>query len=116
MSDPNHLTPASNSYDNNLLITIPLKNGEGGFIADDETLKRIEGENLVTFRYVGVNPNGSLHDIAGLRSDTGKVVGLMPHPEHAVESGFGPDTAHAMKSGTDGLVMFESLLQQVIAA
>jgi len=109
-------TPWTSGYREGQEITIPLKNGEGGFIADDETLKRIEGENLVAFRYVGVNPNGSLHDIAGLRSDTGKVVGLMPHPEHAVESGFGPDTAHAMKSGTDGLVMFESLLQQVIAA
>ena len=93
-----------------------MKNGEGGFIADDETLKRIEGENLVTFRYSGVNPNGSLHDIAGLRNEAGNVVGLMPHPEHAVEPGFGPDTSIAMKSGTEGLTMFESVVGTVVNA
>lgn len=97
-------------------ITMPLKNGEGGFIADDETLKRIEGENLVAFRYLDVNPNGSLHDIAGLRDQSGRVVGLMPHPEHAVEAGFGPDTDVAMKSGTDGLAIFTSVLRSVVAA
>jgi len=95
-------------------IIIPLKNGEGGFIADVETLKRIEGENLVTFRYVGVNPNGSLNDIAGLRDPTGRIVGLMPHPEHAVEPGFGPDTDSAMKSGVDGLAIFESAVQSLV--
>ena len=93
-----------------------MKNGEGGFIADAETLIRIEAENLVTFRYSEVNPNGSLHDIAGLRNETGKIVGLMPHPEHAIESGFGPDTSVAMKSGTDGLLLFQSLVGQVLAA
>jgi phosphoribosylformylglycinamidine synthase len=97
-------------------ITIPLKNGEGGFIADDETLKRIEGENLVIFRYLEVNPNGSLHDIAGLRDESGRIVGLMPHPEHAVEAGFGPDTDDAMKSGTDGLAIFTSVLRSVVRA
>ncbi len=97
-------------------ITIPLKNGEGGFIADAETLKRIEDENLVVFRYLDVNPNGSLHDIAGLRDPTGRIVGLMPHPEHAVEPGFGPDTGTAMKSGIDGLAMFTSAVKSVISA
>ncbi len=109
-------TPWTRGYSEGQEITMPLKNGEGGFIADDETLKRIEGENLVTFRYLEVNPNGSLNDIAGLRNDTGRVVGLMPHPEHAIEAGFGPDTAVAMKSGTDGLPMFASLLTQVVSA
>jgi phosphoribosylformylglycinamidine synthase len=109
-------TPWTRGYSEGQEITMPLKNGEGGFIADDETLKRIEGENLVTFRYLEVNPNGSLNDIAGLRNDTGRVVGLMPHPEHAIEPGFGPDTAVAMKSGTDGLAMFASLLTQVVSA
>lgn len=103
-------------YALNQEITIPLKNGEGGFIADDETLKRIEGENLVAFRYLEVNPNGSLHDIAGLRDESGRIVGLMPHPEHAVEAGFGPDTDVAMKSGTDGLAIFTSVLRSVVAA
>lgn len=91
-------------------ITIPLKNGEGGFIADDETLAQLEGDGLVVFRYVDVNPNGSLNDIAGIRNARGNVVGLMPHPEHAVEAGFGPNTSAAMKSGTDGLSMFQSVL------
>ena len=109
-------TPWTSGYREGEEITIPLKNGEGGFIADDETLKRIEGENLVTFRYSEVNPNGSLHDIAGLRSEAGNVVGLMPHPEHAVEPGFGPDTSIAMKSGTEGLTMFESVVGTVVNA
>jgi len=102
-------------YEHGQEITIPLKNGEGGFIADSETLRRIEGENLVAFRYLGVNPNGSLNDIAGLRNETGRIVGLMPHPEHAVEPGFGPDTDVAMKSGVDGLTIFASLLSQVVS-
>jgi phosphoribosylformylglycinamidine synthase len=109
-------TSWTNGFEKGQEITIPLKNGEGGFIADRDTLKRIEGENLVTFRYLGVNPNGSHNDIAGLRNDTGRIVGLMPHPEHAIEAGFGPDTERAMKSGTDGLIMFESLLKQVVSA
>ena len=109
-------TPWTSGYREGEEITIPLKNGEGGFIADDETLKRIEGENLVTFRYSEVNPNGSLHDIAGLRNEAGNVVGLMPHPEHAVEPGFGPDTSIAMKSGTEGLTMFESVVGTVVDA
>ncbi|MFT4283535.1 MAG: phosphoribosylformylglycinamidine synthase subunit PurQ, partial [Protaetiibacter sp.] len=66
-------------------ITIPLKNGEGGYIATEETLDRLEGEGLVAFRYLDVNPNGSLRDIAGLTNERGNVVGLMPHPEHATE-------------------------------
>jgi phosphoribosylformylglycinamidine synthase len=103
-------------YESDQVITIPLKNGEGGFIADDETLKRIEGDNLVAFRYVELNPNGSLNDIAGLRDATGRIVGLMPHPEHAVEPGFGPDTDIAMKSGTDGLPLFQSVLQSIVSA
>ncbi|PTW91072.1 phosphoribosylformylglycinamidine synthase subunit I [Microbacteriaceae bacterium MWH-Ta3] len=106
-------TAWTNTYELGQEITIPLKNGEGGFIADDETLKRLEGEGLVTFRYLDVNPNGSLNDIAGLRNARGNVVGLMPHPEHAVEAGFGPD-ADRMQSGTDGLAMFVSVLTDTV--
>ena len=95
-------------------ITIPLKNGEGGYIADDETLKRLEGDGLIAFRYSEVNPNGSVNNIAGLRNERGNVVGLMPHPEHAVEPGFGPDTPAAMRSGVDGLTFFTSVLNQVV--
>ncbi|WP_375401062.1 phosphoribosylformylglycinamidine synthase subunit PurQ [uncultured Amnibacterium sp.] len=97
-------------------IVIPLKNGEGGYVADADTLDRLEGEGRVVFRYQDVNPNGSLHDIAGITNERGNVVGLMPHPEHAVEPGFGPDTADAMRSGTDGLRLFASVLQTVLAA
>ena len=97
-------------------ITIPLKNGEGGYIADEETLKRLEGENLITFRYSEVNPNGSMNNIAGLRNERGNVVGLMPHPEHAVEPGFGPDTKLAMRSGIDGLKFFTSVLKSLVEA
>jgi phosphoribosylformylglycinamidine synthase len=97
-------------------ITIPLKNGEGGYIADEETLKRLEGEGLITFRYSEVNPNGSMNNIAGLRNERGNVVGLMPHPEHAVEPGFGPDTKVAMRSGIDGLKFFTSVLKSLVEA
>ncbi|MCY1716043.1 phosphoribosylformylglycinamidine synthase subunit PurQ [Microbacterium sp. SL62] len=97
-------------------IVIPLKNADGGYIADAETLARVNGEGLVTFRYVGVNPNGSLDDIAGLTNERGNVVGLMPHPEHAVEPGFGPGTTAAMRSGIDGLGFFTSAIAAVVGA
>ncbi len=95
-------------------IVVPLKNADGGYIADAETLARIEGEGLVAFRYAGINPNGSLNDIAGLTNERGNVVGLMPHPEHAVEPGFGPDTSEAMRSGVDGLAFFRSAIAAVV--
>jgi phosphoribosylformylglycinamidine synthase subunit PurQ / glutaminase len=88
-------------------ITIPLKNGEGGFVADDETLARLEAEGRVVVRYAGHNPNGSYRAIAGITNERGNVVGLMPHPEHAVEEGFGPTT--------DGLAFFTSVLGRVAA-
>ncbi|MGN6743724.1 MAG: phosphoribosylformylglycinamidine synthase subunit PurQ [Amnibacterium sp.] len=96
-------------------IVVPLKNGEGGYIADAETLERLEGDGRVVFRYLDVDPNGSLHGIAGVANEAGNVVGLMPHPEHAVEPGFGPDTAAAMRSGVDGLRLFRSVLETVLA-
>jgi phosphoribosylformylglycinamidine synthase len=88
-------------------IVVPLKNGEGGYVADDATLDRLEGEGQVVARYLDVNPNGSYRDIAGVSNASGTVVGLMPHPEHAVEDGYGP--------GTDGLRFFTSALQGVLA-
>ncbi|PVW05337.1 phosphoribosylformylglycinamidine synthase subunit PurQ [Microbacterium sp. Gd 4-13] len=96
-------------------IVIPLKNADGGYIADAETLARVNGEGLVAFRYLGVNPNGSLDDIAGLTNERGNVVGLMPHPEHAVEPGFGPSTSLAMRSGVDGIGFFASAIAAVVA-
>ena len=97
-------------------ITIVLKNGEGGFVADPDTLARLEGENQVVFRYLDDNPNGSLNDIAGVTNARGNVVGLMPHPEHAVEPGFGPNTPDAMRSGVDGLSFFTSAIASLAHA
>ena len=96
-------------------IVIPLKNAEGGYIASEETLRQLEAEGRVVFRYLDVNPNGSLNDIAGLTNTEGNVVGLMPHPEHAVEPGFGPDTSSAMRSGTDGIRLFKSAIESLLA-
>ena len=101
-------TPWTSGFTRGQVITIPLKNGEGCFQADAETVACLEGEGRVAFRYVGVNPNGSINDIAGVASDSGNVVGLMPHPEHAVEPGFGP-------VGADGLTFFTSVLESVLA-
>ena len=88
-------------------IVIPLKNQDGQFIADERTLDELEGEGRVVFRYLGGNPNGSRRDIAGITNARGNVVGLMPHPEHAVEAGFGP--------GDDGLRFFTSAVAAVLA-
>ncbi|WP_221584976.1 phosphoribosylformylglycinamidine synthase subunit PurQ [Microbacterium sp. G2-8] len=109
-------TAWTNAFDAGQQIVIPLKNADGGFTADAETLKRIEGEGQVAVRYQGVNPNGSLNDIAGIANERGNVVGLMPHPEHAVEPGFGPDTSAAMRSGTDGIGFFQSAISSLAAA
>ena len=111
----NTSTAFTNGFEQDQEIVIPLKNGEGGWIADAETVARIEGDGRVVFRYLDVNPNGSINDIAGLSNERGNVVGLMPHPEHAVEPGFGPDTPAAMRSGIDGLTIFTSLVQGALA-
>jgi phosphoribosylformylglycinamidine synthase subunit PurQ / glutaminase len=89
-------------------IVIPIKHAEGRYVADADTLARLDGEGRVLFRYAGENPNGSLAGIAGIGSADGRVVGLMPHPEHAVESLTGP--------GTDGLAVFSSVLAAAAAA
>ena len=87
-------------------IVIPLKNGEGSFQCDDETLKSLEGNNRIIARYVGENPNGSRNLIAGITNERGNVVGLMPHPEHAIDSLTGPST--------DGLPFFTSVLTALV--
>jgi len=89
-------------------ITIPLKNGEGCYVADEATLDALEAEGRVVFRYLDVNPNGSRRDIAGITDATGRVVGLMPHPEHAVEELTGP--------GIDGLGLFASAISALMPA
>jgi len=87
-------------------ITIPLKNGEGSFQCDDQTLNMLESEGRIIARYVGENPNGSRNLIAGITNDRGNIVGLMPHPEHAIEDLCGP--------GTDGLNFFTSVLKALV--
>lgn len=94
-------------------IVIPLKNQDGQFQASGQELERLEAEGRVVFRYQGWNPNGSLNDIAGVTNATGNVVGLMPHPEHAVEPGFGPDGPAGPRSGRDGLKFFTSLIRHL---
>ena len=89
-------------------ITVPLKSGEGRYVADDATLDALEAEGRVVFRYTEPAPNGALRDIAGISSADGRVVGLMPHPEHAVDVLTGP--------GTDGLGLFTSVLTRITAA
>lgn len=96
-------------------ITIPLKNQDGQFVADEHTLDELEAEGRVVFRYQGWNPNGSRRDIAGITNAAGNVVGLMPHPEHAVEPGFGPDAADGPRRGTDGLRFFTSVIAALVA-
>ncbi len=101
-------------YARGQVLQIPIAHGEGRFTADADTLARLEGEGQVVFRYVtpegsrsaSANPNGSMHDIAGIRNARGNVLGLMPHPERAVDPRLGP---------ADGLALFESLLAAVHA-
>jgi phosphoribosylformylglycinamidine synthase len=88
-------------------IVIPLKNMDGRYAAAQSTVDELEGEGRVVFRYLDVNPNGSLGDIAGISSPDGRIVGLMPHPEHAIDALTGP--------GDDGLAMFRSVLGAVLA-
>jgi phosphoribosylformylglycinamidine synthase subunit PurQ / glutaminase len=96
-------------------ITIPLKNQDGQYIADEKTLDALEAEGRVVFRYVGFKPNGSRRDIAGISNAAGNVVGLMPHPEHAVEPGFGPESLDGIGgSDTDGLGFFTSVLNKIV--
>ena len=100
-------TAWTSAYEPGQEVLVPLKNGEGGYVADEATLDRLDGEGLVVARYVGPDPNGSLRAIAGISNPAGNVVGLMPHPEHAVEDLCGPSA--------DGLGFFTSVLQRVLA-
>jgi phosphoribosylformylglycinamidine synthase len=96
----------TSNFTNGQEIVIPLKNGEGSFQCDDETLKILEDSNRIIARYVGENPNGSRNLIAGITNERGNVVGLMPHPEHAIDSLTGPST--------DGLPFFTSVLAALV--
>ena len=95
-------TAWTHDYATGQRILIPVKNGEGRYVAADDDLDRLEADGRVVVRYAGDNPNGSYRDIAGICNEAGNVVGLMPHPEHAVEDLCGP--------GTDGLGFFTSAI------
>jgi phosphoribosylformylglycinamidine synthase len=97
-------TAWTNQYAVGQRIVVPLKNGEGRFQADEHVLDELEAEGRVVAYYVD-NPNGSQRDIAGVCNEAGNVVGLMPHPEHAVEDLTGPST--------DGLAFFTSILSHL---
>ncbi|MGQ4537722.1 phosphoribosylformylglycinamidine synthase subunit PurQ [Dermabacteraceae bacterium P7074] len=122
----NNSTPWTRAYTAEQIIRIPLKNQDGQFVAEQRVLDELEAEGRVVFRYVegarggpdgfAVNPNGSLNAIAGICNAAGNVVGLMPHPEHAVEAGFGPDMpGEGTRTGLDGLGMFAGLLGALTA-
>ncbi|WP_410604828.1 phosphoribosylformylglycinamidine synthase subunit PurQ [Amycolatopsis sp. lyj-90] len=104
----NNDTAWTTRYDKDAEILIPMKNIDGCFVAEQATLDELEGEGRVVFRYAGGNPNGSRNDIAGIRSENGRVVGLMPHPEHAIDALTGPSD--------DGLGMFYSAVDALVSA
>ena len=100
-------TPWTRDYTQGQRIVIPIKNGEGSYQASAETLAELEGEGRVVLRYADKNPNGSQNNIAGITNARGNVVGVMPHPEQAIESLTGPSE--------DGLIFFSSILQSLVA-
>ncbi|MBB5154511.1 phosphoribosylformylglycinamidine synthase subunit PurQ [Saccharopolyspora phatthalungensis] len=108
------LTVANNTsawttrYDAGAELLIPVKHGEGNYMADKAVLDELEGEGRVLLRYAGENPNGSQRAIAGITDARGRVAGMMPHPEHAIDPLTGPTD--------DGLGMFLSVLDALVAA
>ncbi|GAA4431254.1 phosphoribosylformylglycinamidine synthase subunit PurQ [Actinokineospora soli] len=104
----NNTTAWSSRYEQGAEIIIPVKNMDGRYTASADTIAELEAEGRVVFRYVGGNPNGSLDDIAGISDPTGRIVGLMPHPEHAIDALTGPSD--------DGLGIFLSLIDSVVNA
>ncbi|MGC1211320.1 MAG: phosphoribosylformylglycinamidine synthase subunit PurQ [Micromonospora sp.] len=101
-------TAWTNAFQPGQEVLIPVKNGEGCYVADPATLDQLEAEGRVVARYLGGNPNGSQRDIAAITNQAGNVVGIMPHPEHAVEALTGPSL--------DGLGFFTSVLKHLVGA
>jgi phosphoribosylformylglycinamidine synthase len=104
----NNATAWTTGYDRGARAVIPVKNGEGCFVADESTLDALEAEGRVVARYIEGSPNGSMRDIAGIANQRGNVVGLMPHPEHAIDALTGPSA--------DGITFFTSVLKSLVAA
>ena len=107
ISIENTNTAWSSDFINSKNIVVPIKNGEGAYVCDSQTLKKLEDENLIVARYVGENPNGSHNLIAGITNSHRNVVGLMPHPEHAISKLTGPSE--------DGLKFFTSVLKNLVS-
>jgi phosphoribosylformylglycinamidine synthase I len=101
-------TAWTSEYTEGQELVIPVKNADGRFTADRETLVELADSGRIVARYLDLNPNGSLDDIAGICNEAGNVVGLMPHPEHAAESLTGPST--------DGLGFFTSIVKRLVNA
>lgn len=99
----NNSTLFTSQYEQGEVITVPIAHGEGNYYCDEETLKKLKENNQIVFTYSGENPNGSLEDIAGIINERGNVLGMMPHPERAVD---------ALVGGADGLRVFKSIVKQ----
>ncbi|MCM3361310.1 MULTISPECIES: phosphoribosylformylglycinamidine synthase subunit PurQ [Bacillaceae] len=99
----NNNTMFSSAYTENEVITVPIAHGEGNYYCDEETLANLKANNQIVFTYNGTNPNGSLENIAGITNEKGNVLGMMPHPERAVDELLG---------GADGLKIFKSIVSQ----
>ncbi|MGM9928340.1 MAG: phosphoribosylformylglycinamidine synthase subunit PurQ [Bacillus sp. (in: firmicutes)] len=98
----NNETMFTNLYSKDEVITIPIAHGEGNYYCDDATLKQLQDNNQIAFTYAGTNPNGSLANIAGITNEKGNVLGMMPHPERAVD---------ALLGSADGLNLFKSIVK-----
>ena len=98
----NNTTMFTNLYGDQEVITIPIAHGEGNYYCDEETLEKLKANNQIAFTYEGTNPNGSLADIAGITNERGNVLGMMPHPERAVD---------ALLGSADGLKLFKSIVK-----
>ena len=99
----NNNTLFTNGFAAGEVIQVPIAHGEGNYYCDEETLATLKANNQIVFTYSGDNPNGSLEDIAGIINEQGNVLGMMPHPERAVD---------ALVGGADGLKLFKSIVKQ----
>lgn len=99
----NNETQFTNQYSKGEVLNIPIAHGEGNYYCDEETLNRLKANNQIVFTYEGENPNGSVEDIAGIVNERGNVLGMMPHPERAVDELLG---------SADGLALFKSIVKQ----
>ena len=106
----NTTSPFTNGFQSGATIRIPVAHHDGNYFADEATLDALEAEDRVAFRYSD-NPNGSRRDIAGVLSANGRVLGMMPHPERAMEP-----AAHASMGGMDGRKLFENVIRSLVAA